>query len=374
MLDSASLFDWSIVEEAGRATGMDLLAPLMLSHRRLLIGDSKQLPPFGEDKIQMLFQDPRRLSEALQIGKDLVRSAHHLELEDLLERYANVENVRRVAHEVEQTLLLFSHLHGHGFEQQTTLPMAGRLEEQHRMHPDIAALVSDVFYKGVLRTSDQARAARRPAQQPFSVDSGKPFLEAPIVLIDMPWSQKSATGKFGERVPAYHNPEEVGAVVEVLSSLRPRHGNGPRPSLAILTPYNEQAKRLRRRISEERQSRLTHLDDFSYGETPVHTIDSFQGNEADVVVVSLVRNNGRGWFKGLGILGDSRRMNVLLSRAKWKLIIVGSLRFLKQRFPPLRPITQGHELHFLKRLNRAFAATRGRAERRRVSVIAYSDL
>ncbi|WP_311976961.1 C-terminal helicase domain-containing protein [Bradyrhizobium diversitatis] len=58
------------------------------------------------------------------------------------------------------------------------------------------------------------------------------------------------------------------------------------------------------------------------------TVDSFQGGEADVVIVSLVRNNGHSGMGALGFVRRRRRMNVLLSRAKWKLIIVTSLKFL----------------------------------------------
>ena len=60
------------------------------------------------------------------------------------------------------------------------------------------------------------------------------------------------------------------------------------------------------------------------------TVDSFQGNEADVVIVSLVRNNHHASLRrALGFLSDPRRMNVLLSRAKSTLYIIGSLEFIR---------------------------------------------
>lgn len=60
------------------------------------------------------------------------------------------------------------------------------------------------------------------------------------------------------------------------------------------------------------------------------TVDSFQGDEADVVVISLVRNNHHSTpTKALGFLQDNRRTNVLLSRAKWMMIIVGCLDFYR---------------------------------------------
>jgi len=58
------------------------------------------------------------------------------------------------------------------------------------------------------------------------------------------------------------------------------------------------------------------------------TVDEFQGDEADVVIVSLVRNNALVPWKSVGFLKEANRMDVLLSRARHKLIIVGSWDFL----------------------------------------------
>jgi hypothetical protein len=61
------------------------------------------------------------------------------------------------------------------------------------------------------------------------------------------------------------------------------------------------------------------------------TVDEFQGDEADVVIVSLVRNNALVPWKSVGFLKEANRMDVLLSRARHKLIIVGSWDFFASR-------------------------------------------
>jgi len=61
----------------------------------------------------------------------------------------------------------------------------------------------------------------------------------------------------------------------------------------------------------------------------VNTVDSFQGNEAGVVVVSLVRNNRHRMPKAFGFLGEDERMNVLFSRAERLLVLVGSWDFFQ---------------------------------------------
>jgi hypothetical protein len=127
----------------------------------------------------------------------------------------------------------------------------------------------------------------------------------------------------------------------------------------VLAPYREQVRRLRDRIKNERGSRLGHLTGFAVeGEqdTPVGTVDSFQGSEADVVVISLVRNNHHTGKRALGFLSDPRRMNVLLSRAKWKLVLVGSLEFLENRFQPESPVTRTDPLAFLRNMLDTLAA------------------
>jgi AAA domain len=79
----------------------------------------------------------------------------------------------------------------------------------------------------------------------------------------------------------------------------------------------------------------------------VGTVDSFQGNEADLVILSLVRNNAGSGARALGFLRDKRRMNVALSRAKSKLVIVGSLSFLCEAVRGVNPDAVTHDLSFL---------------------------
>ena len=67
------------------------------------------------------------------------------------------------------------------------------------------------------------------------------------------------------------------------------------------------------------------------------TVDSFQGNQADVVVVSLVRNNRQPRGRGLGFLREGRRMNVLFSRAERLLVLVGSWEFFQEQLADVPP-------------------------------------
>jgi serine/threonine protein kinase len=353
MLDTSARFDWSIIEEAGRATGIELLAPLMLSHRRLLIGDPKQLPPFGEDSIKFLLSNPEKLRVAFECCKYQLKKSHlDLGLEDLVTRFSNSSYTQKLTDEVSKTFLLFESLHREIIQTPHSLPAAGILNEQYRMHPKISDVVSKLFYKeNRLETAEKTKISRLNNAPPFKTKCDMRLPDTPIVFIDTPWRQRSSS-KYAEKVPAYSNPKEIEAIIEVLSLLRASPQKGKSTTLSVITPYNEQVEKIKRSVSKARKKRLLHLNDFDLGEEYVHTIDSFQGDEADIVVVSLVRNNERGYRKGLGILADARRMNVLFSRAKWKIIIIGSLQFLKNRFPPKVEIAQTDELRFIKDLTK----------------------
>ena len=81
--------------------------------------------------------------------------------------------------------------------------------------------------------------------------------------------------------------------------------------IAVISPYKAQAKKLQRLFEE----------------VEIDTVDAFQGREKDVVIISFVRSNKYG---NIGFLKDFRRLNVSISRAKSKLILVGNLNMISQ--------------------------------------------
>jgi len=86
------------------------------------------------------------------------------------------------------------------------------------------------------------------------------------------------------------------------------------PSIGIITPYRAQSLYLREIIAQDDrlQPYTKHLQ--------VNTIDSFQGQEKDVIYISLTRSNAE---QQIGFLADTRRMNVAMTRARKKLVVIG---------------------------------------------------
>ena len=164
------------------------------------------------------------------------------------------------------------------------------------MHPVIAEFPSETFYGGKLKSgvSEAERIAPRGFKWP---NSSKPvvFLKTP----DYAQERSKRSSKFNEF--------EAKQVREVILDLI-KASDVSCDGLGVVTPYRAQLSN----ISEQ----LSGCDSVS-----VRTVDGFQGQERDVVVFSAVRCNEQGY---VGFLNDAKRMNVLLTRARRGLIVIGN--------------------------------------------------
>ena len=324
-------FDWVFIEEAARANGAELIGALLLGNRRVMIGDHRQLSPFEADERQKYY-DPVRADDMLrdcmqrleaipdlpaEVGLALERLKHDRPfLLDVLAAAARLEEPFRSIVEREQQR-----------EASTGRPssVAQTLLEQSRMHPTICRVVSNTFYGGKLVPSDRVKE-RAPT---VGVERG--FPGTPIVVLDFPPLSMSKTRAFEERAKkALSNPIEAQALVHALDQISPLMGeDADPPSLVLLAPYSGQVERVERLVRPmvDGEGRLRGFVSPRGDGRFVYTSDSFQGGQADVVLASLVRNNVDFGGRALGFLKNPQRLNVLLSRAKQKLILATSLQF-----------------------------------------------
>jgi superfamily I DNA and/or RNA helicase len=91
--------------------------------------------------------------------------------------------------------------------------------------------------------------------------------------------------------------------------------------VGIISPYRAQVQYLRQQIKKRPffKPYRSHIS--------INTVDGFQGQERDIILISLVRANAEGQ---IGFLRDLRRMNVAITRARMKLIILGDTSTLTQ--------------------------------------------
>lgn len=343
-------FDWCLVEEAGKAHGFDLALPMLASHRMLMLGDHEQLPAFNEAAYIRLLADPSHVEAAIREGSSLVPRKLRFDLGPVNTAEAQGALEERCARWL-PLVRLFGKVTDEGLSIGGEVAVAGRLTKQHRMHPHICDFVSACFYPD-LDTAPSSRT-RLEGPDPFRLVDGAWLPPERIVFVDMPYVQtaKDARGQDIDRNgrKLLSSRSEAEAVLEVLNQIRASEGC----TLRVLAPYRKQVKVLSQTI--EKGFRRV-LPPSSPGPWPrpipgiVSTIDAAQGEEADIVVVSLTRNNDSAPTGGVGFLSERPRLNVMLSRAKRKLVLVGSWDFFMRRATQEALDQVEHPMHHLAKV------------------------
>lgn len=264
-------FDWCVMDEASQCTEPAAWIPIQYAQRLVLAGDHCQLPP--------TVVSPEAMRGGLNIS--------------LMERLLNNNGPRKM------------------------------LDVQYRMHQDIMNFSSDVFYDGHLQADEAVRTALL-ADLPHVTSSS--LTDSAIHFID------TAGASYDEEPEpdgeSRLNPLEAELVVKKVNELM-GHGVSPE-DIAVISPYSAQVKLLREKISKAAGDGGLSKQGLSGIE--IDSVDGFQGREKEAVIVSLVRSKPvlrlrreeRGSAQDeIGFLADTRRMNVALTRARRKLIVIG---------------------------------------------------
>lgn len=284
-------FDYCIVDEASQITLPVCLGPIRFARTFILVGDHNQLPPLVKDE------------EALAGGLDISLFKH---LSD-----------------VHPSSVVY-------------------LEHQYRMNEDVQALSNELIYEGRLKCGSEEVATRSltvpnidalrthhfnpitPSWLPPSLNNvclggpvrGKCWIrdlitpETNVAFINtdplLPVSREEAKGN------GTVNPTEVKLCVQLVEALLTV--GIPASSIGVITHYRSQLSLLQHGLR-------------SHPGVEMHTADKFQGRDKEVIILSLVRSNEA---KKIGhLLKDWRRINVAFTRAKTKLLVVGSRDTLK---------------------------------------------
>ncbi|WP_297473574.1 IGHMBP2 family helicase [Persephonella sp.] len=177
------------------------------------------------------------------------------------------------------------------------------LKIQYRMNDLIKEFPSKEFYNGELVSADTVKNRKlsditgKEGETPITDDT-------PVVFVD-------TGGKFLEQQKrgskSRYNPQEAETVKQIIEQLK---SIGVKPEdIGVITPYKDHEEYLKRLLPD----------------IEVKTVDGFQGREKEVIIISLVRSN---LDEEIGFLDDLRRLNVALTRAKRKLIVIGDAKTL----------------------------------------------
>jgi len=174
------------------------------------------------------------------------------------------------------------------------------LNTQYRMNSNIMNITNQYFYKGALL------ADKTVAYQKLNSNTGE---LKPVEFIDT-----AGSGYEEKRNPSSlscYNPGEYQTIGIHLTNLLNNLENTP--TIAIISPYKAQVLYIKEHLKD-------HFKKEQIEQIRVDTVDAFQGQEKEVIYISMVRSNAK---SNIGFLKDYRRMNVAVTRAKKKLVIIG---------------------------------------------------
>ncbi|XOO20557.1 AAA domain-containing protein [Edwardsiella ictaluri] len=262
-------FDLVVIDEAARATFSELAIAMQSAKRVLLAGDYKQLAPSYD------------VSHVRQVARDLG---------------LNEADVKRT-----------------DFERAYALNDGHMLSKQYRMAPAIGDIISHCFYDGTLATG-------RPPAPEWMSSLPTPW-DRTVSWIDTSDSKVLETNIS----KGIANEVEVNLLCSLLRQLvddeqamlqlRQWNDADTTPAIGIITGYRKQVELLQKRLESESWAAPIR------SMMKVDTIDSYQGSENRIILLSLVRHNAE--QKG-GFMTDNARVNVALSRAKERLLIIGA--------------------------------------------------
>lgn len=266
-----TIYDLVVIDEAARANPLDLLIPMSMGKKVILVGDHKQLPHMLDPDVVKQFETDARLEELGILKKSL--------FERLYDMFSNPDNkVKRTA----------------------------RLSLQYRMNPVIEEFASDNFYSNLRLDSSEVDIDSKQAKL-----NGL-YNNQPIAWIDM---NKNQYGMESGKRSKCREKEAV----KILEEVRKVFKEDEKKTIGIISFYKKQSEIICKLAEEE-------LTDEQRQRVSIGTVDAFQGKEFDVVFLSCVRANTvdvEDKRHRIGHIDDLSRLCVSFTRAKQLMVAVG---------------------------------------------------
>lgn len=275
IINDKDKFDYVIIDEAARANPLDIMIPMMMGIKVILIGDHKQLPHYIESNYLNKFKSEKeRYSD---FNEDLLtKSLFQIIYENLDKAYKDCRLKYR------RTI---------------------QINEQYRMHPSIGTFISKEFYDDTILNGEKTNNMVND----YNVFNGK----------NVVWIQVKVFEGFEQKEnQTFIRLPEVDRIISLIRKLV-KNNKERRLNIGIISFYKGQVKKIKQDLEKNFPKNI--LDNIF-----CDTVDAYQGKEFDIVILSGVRCNNYGSsYKSLGFIENCpSRINVALSRAKRLLIVV----------------------------------------------------
>lgn len=291
--------DVVIIDEVSKSSLLELLIPILYGKTIILVGDHRQLPPMYEYKY---------LKE-----KDF---------EGLDPSVSTMEKNRMYQEMYETSFfkLLF---------EQTNPAFKVTLLRQYRSHEHIMNVFNH-FYQGQLKLGNEGQ--NREKEHHLRIVKNGYDLITPDKHVYFVDCHEKESGDFTETTSC-SNPREVEVASQLVRMIQNAvnnntklDGNAKKPSIGVISTYGDQAKHIKKKINWIFNS--PSFDQSSEQRPIVSTVDDFQGDERDIIIVSMVRNPRDPSRSKAEFIRAFERINVAYSRARKMLVILGAKDYL----------------------------------------------
>ena len=289
--------DVVIIDEVSKSSFIDLLIPILYGKTIILVGDHRQLPPMYEFA-KLREDDFEGLDETI-INKDINKN-----FTDLYEKCFFKTLFERIP-ESYKTMLV----------------------QQYRCHEQIMNVFNH-FYQGELKLGFAGQNNLKNHNVKL-ISNGRTIIEPDkhIYFVDC---KKNETHE--QDSTSMYNSGEAKVVAELIRKLNDYFKKNPdkeKLSIGVICTYGDQARRIKEVIKSERIKTDAFKTDVE--KMIVSTVDDFQGDERDIIILSTVRNPENPAKSNPGFILAYQRINVALSRARRMLVIVGNRKYLESK-------------------------------------------
>ncbi len=299
--------DVVIIDEVSKSSFLDLLIPILYGKTIILVGDHRQLPPMYE-----------------------FRNLRNDDFEHIDENVLTKEKNDRLKQLYEESFfkILF---------EQVPIDYKVMLNKQYRSHEHIMQ-VYNCFYNNQLQLGSKTQNAEK--EHHLSIISNNRQIINPkkhVYFVDCKKFESKETDS-----TSIYNSNEADVVVQLLKLINDSYKVHPnfkpeisrdkdeRMSAGVICTYGDQAYVIKQKIKNSK-IKLGMFNDKPDAKLVISTVDDFQGDERDIIILSMVRNPQNRAKSDPGFVTAYQRINVALSRARRLLIVVGNRSYLEDK-------------------------------------------